>query len=74
MSADEAPIILELIQSIKSDARKTIILVEHKMDVIRSLADEIMVLHNGQLVAAGVPAEVMKSDVVRDAYLGTMGH
>ncbi|WP_404405666.1 ABC transporter ATP-binding protein [Pelagibacterium halotolerans] len=74
MSADEAPIILELIRSIKADTSKTIILVEHKMDVIRSLADEIMVLHNGQLVASGAPADVMKSDVVRDAYLGTMGH
>jgi len=71
MSADEAPIILELIQSIKNDTSKTIILVEHKMDVIRSLADEIMVLHNGELVAAGEPGEVMKSEVVREAYLGT---
>lgn len=71
MSADEAPVILELIREIKADASKTIILVEHKMDVIRSLADEIMVLHNGALVVSGAPDEVMRSRVVRDAYLGT---
>lgn len=71
MSADEAPVILELIRQIKADTSKTIILVEHKMDVIRSLADEIMVLHNGALVVSGPPDEVMRSQVVRDAYLGT---
>lgn len=72
MSADEAPVILDLIAEIKADSSKTIILVEHKMDVIRSLADEIMVLHNGGLVASGLPREVMASQVVRDAYLGTV--
>ena len=40
------------------------------MDVIRSLADRIVVLHNGQLVADGEPAEVMASSVVQEAYLG----
>ena len=70
MSADEAPVILELIREIKADTTKTIILVEHKMDVIRSLADEIMVLHNGALVASGLPGEVMNSAIVREAYLG----
>ncbi|RDE10123.1 ABC transporter ATP-binding protein [Pelagibacterium lacus] len=74
MSADEAPVILDLIKSIKADTGKTIILVEHKMDVIRSLADEIMVLHNGQLVASGEPGAVMGSQVVREAYLGTGLH
>ncbi len=73
MSADEAPVILELIREIKADTAKTIILVEHKMDVIRSLADEIMVLHNGALVASGAPEDVMNSEIVRDAYLGTGG-
>jgi branched-chain amino acid transport system ATP-binding protein len=65
-------VILELIREIKADSNKTIILVEHKMDVIRSLADEIMVLHNGGLVASGLPQDVMQSQVVRDAYLGTV--
>ena len=46
------------------------LLVEHKMDVIRSLADRIVVLHNGTLVAEGDPGEVMKMDVVQEAYLG----
>jgi branched-chain amino acid transport system ATP-binding protein len=70
MSVDEVPTILEIIGELKRDAAKTILLVEHKMDVVRSLAERIIVLHNGTLVADGPPAEVMASDIVREAYLG----
>jgi branched-chain amino acid transport system ATP-binding protein len=70
MSVDEAPIILELIAGIKAQRDKTVILVEHKLDVVRLLADRIIVLHQGQLVADGEPAEVMASQVVQEAYLG----
>jgi branched-chain amino acid transport system ATP-binding protein len=41
------------------------------MDVVRELADRVIVLHNGRLVADGLPAEVMASDIVQQAYLGT---
>jgi branched-chain amino acid transport system ATP-binding protein len=70
MSMDEAPVILALIAEIKADPAVTVLLVEHKMDVIRALADRIVVLHNGTLVADGQPAEVMASDIVQEAYLG----
>jgi branched-chain amino acid transport system ATP-binding protein len=70
MSADEAPVILNLIRALKKDKTKTILLVEHKMDVVRELADRIIVLHNGCLVADGDPAEVIASAVVQEAYLG----
>jgi branched-chain amino acid transport system ATP-binding protein len=70
MSHDEAPVILDLIRALKKDKRKTILLVEHKMDVVRELADRIIVLHNGTLVADGEPAEVIASPVVQEAYLG----
>ena len=70
MSVDEVPVVLDLIAALKRDATKTILLVEHKMDVVRSLADRIVVLHNGRLMADGAPAEVIASDIVREAYLG----
>lgn len=70
MSADEAPVILDLIRKLKEDKRKTILLVEHKMDVVRELADRIIVLHNGSLVADGEPAAVIASPIVQEAYLG----
>ena len=70
MSVDEVPIVLGLIERLKADAQKIVLLVEHKMDVVRSLADRIIVLHNGQLVADGRPAEVIASPIVQEAYLG----
>jgi len=70
MSVDEVPVILELIEHIKAQGDKTVLLVEHKMDVVRSLADRIIVLHQGALVADGAPAEVIASPIVQEAYLG----
>ena len=70
MSVDEAPVILNLIRQLKADKTKTILLVEHKMDVVRELSDRIIVLHNGELVADGEPAAVIASPVVQQAYLG----
>jgi branched-chain amino acid transport system ATP-binding protein len=70
MSVDEVPVVLHLIAELKRDTSKIILLVEHKMDVVRSLADRIIVLHNGQLVADGKPAEVIASPIVQEAYLG----
>jgi len=70
MSVDEVPVILDLIRQIKAHGDKTVLLVEHKMDVVRSLADRIIVLHQGELVADGAPAEVIASPIVQEAYLG----
>ena len=70
MSVDDVPVILDLIKALKGAGDKTILLVEHKMDVVKSLADRIVVLHNGRLVADGEPAEVIASPIVQEAYLG----
>jgi branched-chain amino acid transport system ATP-binding protein len=70
MSVDEAPVILELVDEIRKDKTKTVLLVEHKMDVVRALADRIIVLHNGELVADGLPEEVIAMPIVREIYLG----
>ncbi|MFZ5550437.1 MAG: ABC transporter ATP-binding protein [Pseudomonadota bacterium] len=71
MSVDEVPVVLGLIRQLKQRQDRTILLVEHKMDVVRELADRIVVLHNGALVADGEPGAVIASDIVQQAYLGT---
>jgi branched-chain amino acid transport system ATP-binding protein len=70
MSVDEVPVILDLIEAIKREGDKTILLVEHKMDVVRRLADRVIVLHQGALVADGAPEEVVALPIVQEAYLG----
>ncbi len=70
MSLEEVPIILDVIRNIKETGEKTILLIEHKMDLILDLSDSIMVLFNGQLLADGTPEEIMKNEQVENAYLG----
>ncbi len=70
MSVDEVPVILDLIEAIMAERRATILLVEHKMDVVRRLADRLIVLHQGALVADGTPEAVIASPIVQQAYLG----
>ena len=70
MSVDEMPVVLDLIEGLRATGAATILLVEHKMDVVRRLADRVVVLHQGALVADGLPAEVVASAIVQEAYLG----
>ncbi len=70
MSADDAPVVLDLIRRLKARTDCVILLVEHKMDVVRELSDRIIVLHNGRLMADGEPEQVIASPVVQQAYLG----
>jgi branched-chain amino acid transport system ATP-binding protein len=70
MSVEEVPAILEVIRKIKEQANRTIILIEHKMDMILDLSDSVMVLFNGRLLADGTPEEIMKNELVQSAYLG----
>lgn len=70
MSLEEVPSILEVIHKIKAEGNRTIILIEHKMDMIMDLSDSIMVLFNGKLLADGTPEEIMNNETVQSAYLG----
>ena len=70
MSVEEVPAILEVIKRIKEAQNRTIVLIEHKMDMILDLSDEVLVLFNGQLLAKDTPEEIMENSTVQSAYLG----
>ena len=64
----------EMIVLIEKLARtRTILLVEHKMKMILGLSERILVLHHGQLIADGTPAEIQADANVRSVYLGQSG-
>jgi branched-chain amino acid transport system ATP-binding protein len=73
MSLDEIPTILDLIEEIKLEIHKTVLLVEHRMDVVTRLADRIIVLQDGMLIADGKPEDVVALPQVQQAYLGAHG-
>jgi branched-chain amino acid transport system ATP-binding protein len=70
MSLEEVPAILEIIQEIKAGKDRTILLVEHKFDMIMTLSDTIAVLKDGSLLCDGPPDEVAQNEEVQEAYLG----
>jgi branched-chain amino acid transport system ATP-binding protein len=49
---------------------KTVLMVEHRMDVIGGLSDRIAVMHHGRLLTCAAPGAVMADPVVQEAYLG----
>ncbi len=70
MAQEEVPAVLDILEKIKSARNRTMLLVEHKMDMIMSLSDTIAVLQEGQLIADGEPDEIYRSKAVQEAYLG----
>jgi len=70
LSPEDTAATVAVIRQIARDRRLTIILVEHDMDVVFDLADRISVLHFGQLIAEGTPAEIRANVDVQKAYLG----
>ncbi len=70
LSPEETVATVTVIRRIAREQNLTILLVEHDMDVVFNLADRISVLHFGQLIAAGSPAEIRANAEVQTAYLG----
>ena len=70
VSAENVPELVELIRSVHAQEGKTVLMVEHHMEVVTGLAQRIAVMHHGALLACDTPAAVMANATVLSAYLG----
>ncbi|WP_329036873.1 ABC transporter ATP-binding protein [Streptomyces sp. NBC_00178] len=70
VSAEEVPALTELIRTLHREEGRTVLMVEHHMDVLLGLADRLAVMHHGSLLALDTPAAVTADPVVQQAYLG----
>jgi branched-chain amino acid transport system ATP-binding protein len=69
VSMEDVPELVELIRSVHIEG-KTVLMVEHHMEVVTGLAERIAVLHHGSLLAVDTPDAIMRNETVQQAYLG----
>lgn len=70
MAVEDVPDMMNLIGRIHRDEKKTVLMVEHRMDLILGLADRMAVMHHGSLLAIDTPERIMANETVQSAYLG----
>ncbi len=71
MNPVERQAVLTLMRKLAGQQRTTFVVVEHDMDVVFALAQRILVMNYGQVLADGAPAEIRENREVREIYLGT---
>jgi branched-chain amino acid transport system ATP-binding protein len=72
MAREEIPILMDVINQVRQEENKTIMLVEHKMDLVMNVSDQITVMHQGSVLAEGTPIEIAANETVQSAYLGDL--
>jgi branched-chain amino acid transport system ATP-binding protein len=70
VSVEEIPGLVEVIRSVQADEGKTVLMVEHHIQVVTGVAERIAVMHHGRLLAVDTTDRIMENDEVQAAYLG----
>jgi len=72
MASEQVPELMALIERIQETGNKTVMLVEHNMNVVMAHSDKITVMHQGAVLAEGTPDEIAANEMVQTAYLGQL--
>ncbi len=72
MASEQVPELMETIDRVRRAGGRTVVLVEHNMNVVMSVSDRITVMHLGRVLAEGSPTEITANKTVQDVYLGEL--
>lgn len=72
MASEQVPELLATIERVRQRGDKTIVLVEHNMNVVMGLSDKITVMNLGRLLSEGTPEEIARDEMVQRVYLGEL--
>jgi branched-chain amino acid transport system ATP-binding protein len=70
VSLEDMPGLVALIKSVQQDEGKTVLMVEHHIEVVTGVAERIAVMHHGRMLAVDTPERVMANETVQSAYVG----
>jgi branched-chain amino acid transport system ATP-binding protein len=72
MASEQVSELIHIIDLVRQQGNKTIVLVEHNMNVVMSISDRITVMSSGAVLSEGVPSEIAKNEQVQKVYLGDL--
>ena len=72
MSSEQVPELINIINKVVRDEKKSAILVEHRMDMVMSISDVVTVMNQGRILAEGSPHDIASNKQVQTAYLGDL--
>ena len=72
VSVENVHELVELIRTVHVEEKKTVLMVEHHIEVVTGLADRIAVMHHGRLLACDTPQAIMQNAEVQEAYVGEL--
>jgi len=70
VSVENVHELVDLIRTVHAEEGKTVLMVEHHIEVVTGLADRIAVMHHGRLLACDTPEAIMRNAAVQEAYVG----
>jgi branched-chain amino acid transport system ATP-binding protein len=70
MAVEDVPEIVALLRRIHRERGSTVVMVEHRLDLIEDLAERMAVMHHGALLAVDTPERIVANELVQSAYLG----
>lgn len=72
MASEQVPDLIQIIDRVRGQGAKTIVMVEHNMNVVMNISDRITVMHQGRVLAEGDPRQIAADKTVQAVYLGEL--